>query len=69
MLEVDDSMLRGRGRWAACLRSTTACSGSGTKQRHAPRPGTRRRRDPGLGSRMVDGGCVRGDRRVSAWQF
>jgi hypothetical protein len=41
-LEVDSSVLWARGWWVMCLRSTIACSRSGTRWRRAPRAGSRR---------------------------
>jgi hypothetical protein len=56
-LEVDDSVLQGRGRRATCLRSMTVCFASRMRQRCALRPGSRRRcsLSPGMRRRHAPG--------------
>jgi hypothetical protein len=39
-------------------RTVVVCSGSGTRQRYAPRLGKRQRHTLGLGSRMAGGGST-----------
>jgi hypothetical protein len=65
VLEVNDVMLRARGRWVVCLRSTVAHSEPGMRRQRAPRLGSRQwralrsgmrqRRGPGPGLRMEGG--------------
>jgi hypothetical protein len=56
VLEVDASVLWGRGQWTTCLRWTATCSGSGMRGWHALRPGSRWRPTPRPVSRTAGSG-------------